>query len=167
MPKRAREEDELEVNAKKSSRKSLKKMEGMTAPSTLKSVREGEEVLLLRYPASLNLSHLEGLKIPTQLLSSGQGGGLCFESSQGTLRLAVASQDACAQELFVVAVKGKESGEEDGENAEESTTVEFLPTTAALALDVSIIPSVKGVSGVRRVDLVPRQRGPRRIALMK
>lgn len=165
MPKRARVEevDELHKSEKKSSRKSLsKKLEPVTAPCILNGVKEGHELLLLRYPASLDLSQLDGTEIPSHLLTEGIGGSVSIAGAQGDMRLAVAPRASCVQELFVAVVQ---RSSEEGALEDVSASVEFLSSPAAMALDISIVPVVENVPGIKRVKLAPRKLSPRKIHL--
>lgn len=134
-------------------------------PSILPSLKEGSELFLLRYPANFDLSRLEGVDIPTHMLTEGQGGSVEVDLVQGKVRLGVASRGLVREQPLFVAVVAPKAGEEgegegEGEGAGGAASVQFLPTPAAMALTLSVVEEAAAIPGVKRVVLRPRVKVP-------
>jgi hypothetical protein len=134
-------------------------------PCTLPTLKEGAELILLRYPANFDLSRLEGVEIPTDMLTGGQGGSVEVGLVQGKVRLGVASRGLVREQPLFVAVVAPKAGGEEGEEeggggGDAAASVQFLPTPAAMALNLTVAEEAGGIPGLKRVVLRPRVKVP-------
>jgi hypothetical protein len=140
-----------------------KQLQPMLLPCTLPArLKEGQELVLLRYPAAFDLARLQGCELPAALLGGALGGGHALElAGGGAARLAAAPRSVASQGLFVAAVVGA-AEEEEEEKEEAPPSVRFLPTPAALVLDLTLAPQqAPPLPGLRSVVLTRRAPVPR------
>jgi hypothetical protein len=139
----------------------------MRLPGTLPArLKEGQELVLLRYPAAFDLSRLQGCALPAALLAGGLGGGHALPlPGGGTARLAAAPRSVASQGLYVAVVgAAAAAGEAEGGAGAEAPppSVRLLPTPATLVLDLALAPQADALAslGLRRVVLTRRKPVP-------
>ena len=149
-----------------------KQLQPMLLPGTLPArLKEGQELVLLRYPAAFDLGRLQGCALPAALLGGALGGGHALAlPGGGAARLTAAPRSVASQGLFVAAVGaaaegggGAEGGEaEEAAAAAAAPSVRLLPTPAALVLDLTLAPQqAPPLAGLRSVVLTKRAPVPR------
>ena len=191
MPKRAREseggggaedhgtkkrqrEDGGEGGAGASKLGARRQLQAMRLPCTLPRLKEGQELVLLRYPASLDLSLLAGCTVPAALLGGSLGGGHTLQLRGGQARLAAAPRSVASQGMYVAvvgAVEGEAGADAEAGGAQAGGAsgeappppVHLLPAPAALMLDLALVPQTSALAGLRTITLTRRTPVPRAV----
>jgi hypothetical protein len=148
-----------------------RKTEPVTEPTTLR-VPAGSSVFLLLYPASFDLSRLEGAAFPSALLSGAGGGAVLPLAGGPPVRVAPAPGAGAGLLLAAVARSGggEQEEEEEGGAAAAGGRVAFVPERISGALQLSIAPTALGgaaalaaaLPALRPLALRPRDGVPRR-----
>ena len=168
--KRARESEEgaaAEAAAAAQAAKREKRgrqLERVRAPSSLPRLEDGEELVLLRFPAGFDVAQLHGCALPEALLTDALGGGFTLQLRGGSVRVSSAPRGTAAQGMFVAVVEaaagggggGGGGGGEDGDEG-PAPAVSLLPTPVTAVLDLAaVVPPSEAIPGLRRVALQRR-----------
>lgn len=163
-PKRLRESD---AGLGGERRRKRQQLQPVRLPGTLTRLKDSQELLVLRYPASFDLASLQGCTVSAALLASALGGGQTLQLAQGgQARLCAAPHAVASQGMYVAVVGGSEApaaaaaaaaAAAGGEEAEPPPpSVSLLPAPVSLVLDLALVPQTSALQGLRRVVLTRR-----------
>ena len=169
MGKRQRESGGgLSASASAPKREKRSRLQSVRAPCALPRLKDGQALVLLRYPAAFDLSLLEGCRLPPSLLTDALGSGETLSlQGGGQVRVSSAPRSvATSQGLYVAAVQPAAAADSGGEEAEDGgapPTVSLLGRPAVAVLDLKLAPPQPPslVPGLRRVTLTRRATVPK------
>ena len=138
-----------------------RQLERVRAASSMPRLEDGEELVLLRFPAGFDVAQLHGCALPEALLTDALGGGFTLQLRGGSVRVSSAPRGTAAQGMFVALVEAPAAaaaavgGEDDDEGP--APDVSLLPTPVTAVLDLAaVVPPSEAIPGLRRVALQRR-----------